>query len=226
MAVKNRATLKSENPVEFPDNTTGLISPADLRGQLDDIIDSATFPEDGGGGGSGTTVDTGESFKLIMLSDGTVRAIPIAAVPPTTPTGVSIITRLTSVSLSWTAVAGATSYQITRNGVVIGTSPFTSYRDGGVTIGSTYDYRVASIDQYQQRSPASAPVTTFIDVALNQAPADVVITVWPTPIPVDGYSYVRVNAREMDVQNLAFALSVDVGSISSTADPSTWTIQI
>jgi hypothetical protein len=56
MAVKTRAELKAENAADFPDNTTRQISAADLRGQLDDIVDSAVFPEDdvgGGGGGAG-----------------------------------------------------------------------------------------------------------------------------------------------------------------------------
>jgi hypothetical protein len=47
MAVKTRAVLKAENASDFPDNTARLISPADLRGQMDDIVDSALFPEDG-----------------------------------------------------------------------------------------------------------------------------------------------------------------------------------
>jgi hypothetical protein len=47
MAVKTRAVIKAENASDFPDNTARLISPADLRGQMDDIVDSALFPEDG-----------------------------------------------------------------------------------------------------------------------------------------------------------------------------------
>ena len=47
MAVKTRAELKAENTADFPDNVARLISPADLRGQMDDIVDSALFPEDG-----------------------------------------------------------------------------------------------------------------------------------------------------------------------------------
>jgi hypothetical protein len=46
MAVKTRAQIKSENASDFPDNAAHLISPAGLRGQLDDIVDSALFPED------------------------------------------------------------------------------------------------------------------------------------------------------------------------------------
>lgn len=46
MAVKTRAELKAENAADFPDNAARLISPADLRGQMDDIVDSALFPGD------------------------------------------------------------------------------------------------------------------------------------------------------------------------------------
>ena len=62
MSVKTRAQLKDENAADFPNNNTGLISPAGLRGQMDDIADSMFLAEDldtpggpassGGGGGS------------------------------------------------------------------------------------------------------------------------------------------------------------------------------
>jgi hypothetical protein len=185
----------------------------------------------GGGGGeiddsSGTTVDTGEEYRIIMLSTGLVRAVPYDAVPPDTPENVAALARLTSVRLTWDAAALATSYQITRNGSILATTSLTSYRDRAVTISQTYTYTVSSIDQYLQRSPASDPVTAFIDPALNQTPSDVTITMWPTPLPTDGWSYVRVNAQELDVQDLAFELEVDVGSLTSTPDPSTWILRI
>ena len=46
MTAKTRSQLKSENAADFPDNTARLISPSDLRGQMDDVVDSALFPED------------------------------------------------------------------------------------------------------------------------------------------------------------------------------------
>ena len=46
MSVKTRSQLKAENATDFPNNTTRLITPAALRGQMDDIVDSALFPED------------------------------------------------------------------------------------------------------------------------------------------------------------------------------------
>ena len=44
MTAKNRDDLHADNITNLPDNTAGMILPADLRGQLDDIIDSAAFP--------------------------------------------------------------------------------------------------------------------------------------------------------------------------------------
>jgi hypothetical protein len=46
MTVKTRAQLKAENASDLPDNVERQISPADLRGQMDDIADSATLRED------------------------------------------------------------------------------------------------------------------------------------------------------------------------------------
>lgn len=46
MTIKTRTELKSENSADFPDNSTRLISPADLRGQMDDVVDSALLRED------------------------------------------------------------------------------------------------------------------------------------------------------------------------------------
>jgi hypothetical protein len=187
-----------------------------------------TAPGGGGGSGdlSGTTIDTGEQFRLIMLSTGAVYAIPYAAVPPAVPTGLVATVRLTSVNLDWTAVSGATSYLIKRNGVQIGTTGNRSYRDTAIVVGNTYSYTVSSADQYQQRSPASAPVSAFIDASLNTAPTDVTVTCWPNPIPTDGPAIIRVNARDLDVQTIAFTLGVDAGSLSATADPSVWVFRI
>jgi hypothetical protein len=174
----------------------------------------------------GLTVDTGEKYRIIMLSNGSTFAIPYAAVPPTAPTGVVAIARLTSVNLNWGIVSGATSFVIKRNGIQIGTTGNQTYRDTNIVIGNTYSYTVSSVDQYKQRSPPSATVSAFIDPSLNAAPTNVAIYCWPNPIPTDGPAYIRVNAREIDVQTIAYMLNVDAGSLSATADPSVWAFRI
>jgi hypothetical protein len=228
MAIKTRAEIKAETLIDLPDNTSGLISAGDVRGQLDDIVDSAIFPEDPVS--SGTTVDTGQHYRIIMLSDGTVRAIPFDAVAPVPPSSVTGNVYLASVNVSWSEVVGATRYRVLRNGSAYATSELSSgraYRDTGITVGQTYTYTVATFDQYQQQSPAStSSFVAFIDPALNTAPVGVVIKCWPNPLPTNGPGWVRVNAREPNVQDIAFALEVDVGSLTPTADPALWIIEV
>ncbi|MFC4101907.1 lytic polysaccharide monooxygenase [Paenibacillus xanthanilyticus] len=60
-----------------------------------------------------------------------------------TPTGLaaSSITN-TSLTLSWTAVSGATSYEVYRNGALVGTSTTTSFANTGLTAGTSYSFTV------------------------------------------------------------------------------------
>jgi fibronectin type 3 domain-containing protein len=69
------------------------------------------------------------------------------AAVPAQVTGVTVGTvSATSVALSWTAVSGATSYDIYRNGSTqpIGNTTGTTYTDTGVTAGNSYTYNVAA----------------------------------------------------------------------------------
>lgn len=171
------------------------------------------------------TVDTGAVFKIIMLSDGTVKAIPAATPAPTIPTGLAATPHLTSVALTWSATSGAVSYVVLRNGSVVGRPASPSFRDLTVALSATYSYTVSSVDQYGQRSLPSTAVTAFIDPALNQAPA-VSIRCWPPTLPTNGRAIVRVNARDVDTQQLAIALSVNIGQLVPTNDPSVWTLTV
>jgi poly(3-hydroxybutyrate) depolymerase len=66
----------------------------------------------------------------------------------------------TSIPLSWTAVSGATSYNIYRNGsaLPIGNSTTNSYTDTGVTAANTYIYNVAAANA-NGVGPQSATLT-------------------------------------------------------------------
>jgi hypothetical protein len=184
-----------------------------------------------GGGGdlnsmTGTTGDTGATYRIVMLSNGTVTAVPVTAVAPDTPTGLTVIVKLTSVTVNWPAAARATSYVVRRNGTQVATTTSRTYRDLTTVMGNTYSYTVASVDQYKQQSPASAPITAFLDPSLNNEPISVSVTCWPLPIPTDGPAIIRVNAVELDVQVIAYTLGVDAGSLTSTQDPSVWILRI
>jgi hypothetical protein len=101
-----------------------------------------------------------------------------------------------------------------------------SYRDTNIVVDNTYEYRISTVDQYGQISPRSDPVFATTALSLNNAPTDVEIRVWPTPIPTDGPAFIRVNANEIDIQIMSFLLNVDAGSIRATNDPSLWIITV
>jgi hypothetical protein len=173
------------------------------------------------GGLDDETVDTGSHFRLIMFSNGTVRAIPFSTPDPSAPTGVQVTAKLSSVRLTWTAVAGAAQYAIFRNGTQTATSTVAAYRDINIAVGSTYSYQVQTLDAYGQRSPLTSAVTAFIDPASNSAPT-VTVRAWPTTFPTNGKTLLRVNASDVDAQTLALALSVDTGNLAATSDPAIW----
>ena len=90
---------------------------------------------------------------------------------PTAPTGLAVSgTTSTSISLSWTASSGATSYSVFRNGVSVGTSTSTSYTDSGLNPSTTYGYYVEAVNSVGT-SPASSTVsgTTASSVPYSQA---------------------------------------------------------
>lgn len=165
---------------------------------------------------------SGTLFKLIALPDGIVRAVPQNATAPDAPTNLVATVHLTFVDLDWQAVTGATQYRVYKDGSLAATTTSVAYTDGSVQLSATYQYYVIAVNTYGMWGPASATVQAFIDPALNVAPDFSSITVWPNnPRPHD-LVYVHVNAVDVDAQELAFTLGVDVGTLTATPDPSTW----
>jgi len=91
----------------------------------------------------------------------------------------------TAIHLSWTAStdpstgsgqvlpggSGLMGYRIFRNGVEVGISPTTSYRDAGLSAATPYTYRVAAFDVAGNQSELSGPVTaTTLPAASNHSP--------------------------------------------------------
>ncbi|MFI9624495.1 PHB depolymerase family esterase [Streptomyces sp. NPDC052042] len=64
-----------------------------------------------------------------------------------------------SVSLSWTAVEGAASYTVRRDGTPVASPASTTYTDTGLTAGTAYRYTVTAVDASDAPGPASAQVT-------------------------------------------------------------------
>ena len=125
------------------------------------------------------TVGVQYSYTIVALN-GSVGSTPSTAATatavPAAPTGLAVVAGNGTASLTWTSVAGATGYEVFRNGVQIATPTTTSYADSGLTNGSVYTYTVratagtvVSADSASQVATPSAPVVL-------SAPGNVVAT--------------------------------------------------
>ena len=96
---------------------------------------------------------------------------------PTTPTGLTVGSATSSsLSISWTASSGATSYQLFRNGsqVYSGSSP--TYSDAGLTSGTTYSYTIMATNGGGSSALSSAVSGTTIP--LTPTGLHVTATTW------------------------------------------------
>jgi hypothetical protein len=89
--------------------------------------------------------------------------------PPSVPAGLTATAASnTQVNLSWTASTdnvGVTGYKVFRNGVLVGTSPVTSYQDTTGLLGDTaYSYAVSAYDAAGNTSATSPSVSLMLIV--------------------------------------------------------------
>ncbi len=97
---------------------------------------------------------------------------PVDPEPPVTtemepPQNLRLIKQeLTALTLAWdaSASAGVTGYNIYRNGVKVGNSLTTTYRDSGLLVDTDYEYTIRSLDAKGQVSDVSA-ITTATTLA-------------------------------------------------------------
>ncbi|RQR32736.1 poly(3-hydroxybutyrate) depolymerase [Burkholderia sp. Bp9143] len=118
----------------------------------------------GSGGNNANYVDATHINYPVFLMDywvkNNLRAVSGPAPSGSAPTGLAVAgTTQTSVSLSWNAVANATSYNVYRNGSKVGSSASASYTDSGLIAGTTYSYTVTEIDPNAGESAQSSAVS-------------------------------------------------------------------
>ena len=96
------------------------------------------------------------------------------------PTGLAVTgTTNTSVSLSWSAVSGAASYNVYRGGTKVNSSPVTgtSYTDSGLSAGAQYSYTVAAVDSSGAIGAQSTAVNATTTGTQQGLPAPTGLTV-------------------------------------------------
>ncbi len=88
-----------------------------------------------------------------------VGATPVAPAPAA-PTGLTAVPGNTTVTLTWTTVATATSYHVYRNGVLVGSPTATTYTDTGRTNGTAYTYYVKAVAATTEGTASTSVVAT------------------------------------------------------------------
>ncbi len=97
---------------------------------------------------------------------------------PAAPSGLSAITPTNqSPSLGWIPVSGAASYNIYRDGSLVGNTTTASFTDTSVTASGTYTYTVTAVGDNSLESAPSASAAVFYDLT----PPVVSATVSPAP---------------------------------------------
>jgi chitodextrinase len=85
---------------------------------------------------------------------------------PAAPTGLKVTsTTASSVSLSWSAVAGAGSYQVYRDGSSVGSATSTSYTSSGLKAATPYKFAVLAVGTTGKSGPKSGEVSAKTSAA-------------------------------------------------------------
>ncbi|MEP7013164.1 MAG: fibronectin type III domain-containing protein, partial [Acidobacteriota bacterium] len=122
---------------------------------------------------------------------------PVSApcTPPSAPTGVSVTaTGQTTSTVSWTAVAGATGYNILRSTTSggpytqVGTSVTTSFADSGLTCNTAYFYVVQATNAPSCASASSAQATATTAVCTGCTTATLFTNGFETGTGLAGFS--------------------------------------
>ena len=100
---------------------------------------------------SSTTVCLPSQLTISGNADVIIQEAPST---PTPPTNLQIPSPTTAPALTWTAVTGATSYNIYANGSLIGNTTTTSYTDSSPTIG-TDSYYVTALNSAGESGPSN-----------------------------------------------------------------------
>ncbi|MFG1667178.1 chitinase [Streptomyces sp. Y7] len=124
-----------------------------------------------------TTFRTGPSTTRVTLythgwyGTGAYQADDISLVgpgvdagqPPTAPTGLRTgAIAATSIALSWSPVAGATSYAVYRNGAKVQTVTGTSATVGGLSPSTAYGFQVAAVNDAGESAKSATVTATTI----------------------------------------------------------------
>jgi YVTN family beta-propeller protein len=120
-----------------------------------------------------------------LTETGGPAGVATAYVPELVPTGVSASVNASGAAvIGWTAAAGASSYDVYRNGVLLqGAVSGTSYTDSTVVPGTTYSYYVTAVNASGLQSASSTTVYVTPSAYAAQVLADSPTYYWQLDEP-------------------------------------------
>jgi fibronectin type 3 domain-containing protein len=148
---------------------------------------------------------------------------PAVAVPAA-PSGLAVAAGDNEITISWGAVAGATSYNIYRSttagvkGAKVGASTSTSYVDATAQNGSAYYYVVTAENAAGEGSPSaqSAAVTPSAPVAVPAAPTGLQATPGDAQVTLSWAAVAGAKSYNVFRSTIAGSQGSKIGSTSTT----------
>ncbi len=120
--------------------------------------------------GAGNTSAESTSVVVTTLSNSDTE-------PPSSPTNVQgTAVSATAIDITWTAATdnvGVSSYEVHRDGSLVGTTMQTQFRDSGLTQNTTYNYFVVARDAAGNTSPQSNTISITTQTSSDSEPPSV-----------------------------------------------------
>lgn len=157
---------------------------AALKRMIDRI--ASGYTGGGGGGGGGTTI-------------------------PAAPTGLAVTgTTASTVSLSWAASTGATSYNVYRNGSKVTPSGVasTSYTDSGLSASTSYGYTVTAVNSAGESGASSQVTGTTAAAATCYTATNYAHVVAGRAHDTLGFAYANGSNQNMGLDNVAITTTL------------------
>ncbi len=142
-----------------------------------DTVSSTDWSDSSVGAGQSYVYSVRAIDAAANLGDAASAPVTVDVSPPVAPASLSAqwLGSPSRVELAWPAATddlGVASYEVSRDGTVLGTTTATAYTDNAIAPSTTYSYSVVAIDGGGNRSdPVSAPVTTPDDAAAPSKPS-------------------------------------------------------
>ncbi|MDE2591008.1 MAG: hypothetical protein KGL95_15230, partial [Patescibacteria group bacterium] len=143
--------------------------------------------------------------NVVNITPGSYHVLAVIGTVPAAPANLSIPSPTQYPALSWSASGGATSYNIYRNGVKVGSSTTTTFSDSSAPEG-VESYYVTAVNSGGESSPSNT-----VKVLVDRTPP-MVSTVTLTPNPIRVNTTTTLSATVTDALSGVFKVEYYTGS--------------